>query len=70
MRDFHSIIKELKLYLAQKSTRKILDKEIADMLDISQSKFATIKKRNRIPYEAILQFCKKEKVCCSKIFFD
>jgi len=70
MRDFHSIIKALKLYLSKESTKKVLDKDIADLLDISQSRFATIKKRNKIPYKNILLFCKKREVCCDEVFFD
>ena len=70
MRDFQMIIKELKLHLSLKSTKKILDKDVAELLNISQAKFATIKRRNRIPYEAILYFCKKEELCCRDIFFD
>lgn len=70
MRDFHAVIKELKLYLAEEKSKKILDKDVANILEMSQAKFATIKKRNRTPYEAVLKFCKKEELCCSEIFFD
>jgi len=70
MRDFHLIIKELKLHLSSDTNKKILDKDVAKILDISQSKFATIKKRNKIPYENILIFCKRENLCCNEIFFD
>ena len=70
MRDFHSIINALKLYLSKESTKKILDKDIAVLLDISQSRFATIKKRNSIPYENLLLFCKKRNIGCDEIFFD
>jgi len=64
------VIRELKLYLSQKSTKKVLDKDVANILGMTQAKFATIKKRNRTPYEAVLKFCKKEELCCCKIFFD
>lgn len=70
MRDFHVIIKELKQHLSSGTNKKILDKDVAKTLNISQSKFATIKKRNKIPYENILQFCKRENLCCSELFFD
>jgi len=70
MKDFQTIIKELKLYLSLKSSKKILDKDVAQLLNISQAKFATIKRRNRTPYEEILTFCKKEELCCIEIFFD
>ncbi len=70
MRDFHMVIRELKLYLSKESTKKVLDKDVANILGMSQAKFATIKRRNRTPYEAILKFCKKEELSCSEIFFD
>ena len=70
MRDFHSIIKELRLYLADSRDIKILDKDVANALEISQAMFATIKRRNSTPYVNILKFCKREGLCCSEIFFD
>ena len=70
MRDFHAILKELKLYLAKDTNRKIYDKDVAKALGITQVNFATIKKRNSTPYENVIMFCKREGVCCSEIFFD
>lgn len=70
MRDFHAVIKELKVYLADKREVKVLDKDVAIALEISQANFATIKRRNSTPYENILKFCQKEELCCSEIFFE
>ena len=70
MRDFHAIIKELKLYLAKNKNKKIYDKDVANVLNITQVNFATIKRRNSIPYENIIVFCKKENLCSNEIFFD
>lgn len=70
MRDFHSIIEVLRIYLAGNNQIKILDKDVASALEISQSKFATIKRRNSTPFENILEFCKKKELCCSELFFD
>jgi hypothetical protein len=70
MRDFHAIIKELKRYLAKDKNKKIYDKDLAKALNITQVNFATIKRRNSIPYENIIIFCKKENLCCSEVFFD
>ena len=69
MRDFMAIVKELKLYLA-KNNEKIYDKKVADALGISPVNFATLKRRNSIPFENIINFCYKEDICCSEIFFD
>ena len=70
MRDFRAILKELKIYLAKNKSAKIYDKDVAIALEISQMNFATIKRRNSIPYENIIKFCKAEGLCGSEIFFD
>ena len=49
---------------------KVLDKDVANLLEINQAKFATIKKRNVTPYENILKFCKREELCGSELFFE
>lgn len=69
MKDFHSIIDTLKLYLSTGDDKKVLDKDVAILLKISPARFATIKKRNKIPYTNILLFCKRERIPCDKIFF-
>ena len=70
MRDFEAIIKELKSYLADGRNMKVLDKDVAKVLGVTQAQFATIKSRNSTPYANILEFCKREDLCCSEIFFD
>lgn len=69
MRDFKAIIKELKLYLSKNRQIKILDKDVAKALEMTQANFATIKRRNSIPYVNILKFCQKENICCNRVFF-
>lgn len=70
MRDFKDIIKELKLYLSKNRQIKVLDKDVANALEMTQANFATIKRRNSTPYVNILKFCKKEDLCCRKLFFE
>ncbi|MFA6137669.1 MAG: helix-turn-helix domain-containing protein [Sulfurimonas sp.] len=70
MRDFYSVIEELKRYLSRDAKKKILDKDVADALGISQANFATLKRRNSMPYENILIFCQKEKLCIRELFFS
>ncbi|MCD6432477.1 MAG: hypothetical protein J7L21_00405 [Sulfurimonas sp.] len=70
MKDFHDIVKELKLYLAQSENVKVYDKDVANILGITQMNFATMKRRNTTPYASILKFCKRERLCCNKIFFN
>ncbi len=70
MRNFHSIIAQLKTYMSVNQEGKVLDKDVAKALGMSQANFATVKRRNSTPYENILIFCKKEELCCSEIFFE
>ena len=70
MRDFLTVIHILKVHLAKSKQSKVLDKDVALLLNMSQARFATLKKRNTIPYESILFFCKEQELCCSEIFFD
>lgn len=69
MRDFRALIREIKQLISQNTKIKILDKDVADALGLSQANFATIKRRNSTPYENILHFCKKENICSNELFF-
>ena len=70
MNDFKEIIKVLKEYLSQRIKSKVLDKDVAQLLEINQARFATIKKRNVTPFEDILLFCKREDINVNTIFFE
>ncbi len=50
--------------------KKVFDKDVADALNIPQATFATMKKRNSIPYEEILEFCAIKKISVNWLFFD
>jgi len=69
MRDFHKIIIVLKGYISTQKKR-VYDKDVAEMLEISQSQFATLKRRNSTPYIQILEFCKREDICSNEVFFE
>ncbi len=70
MRDFRAIIEQLKKNIAGDSQKKVLDKDVSNLLNINQARFATMKKRNVTPYEDILRFCESEKLSCNEIFFN
>jgi hypothetical protein len=69
MRSFKEIIIELKSFLAAGKTIKILDKDIATLLEINQARFATLKKRDVTPYEELIIFCKSYKFSSDRLFF-
>ena len=50
--------------------KKIFDKDVADALSIPHATFATMKKRNSIPYPEILEFCALKKISVNWLFFD
>jgi phage repressor protein C with HTH and peptisase S24 domain len=65
------IIEKLKDVLSEsKVGTKVFDKDVATALNIPQATFATMKKRNSIPYEEILEFCALKKISVNWLFFD
>ncbi len=63
MIDFNEVIQRIKQILTlQLKKDKILDKDIANALKLDSQYFAVIKRRNKIPYEAISYFCKQYKI--------
>ena len=71
MVEFKTVIDKLKDVISERSlSKKIFDKDVASVLGIPQATFATMKKRNSIPYEEILQFCAQKKISVNWLFFD
>jgi len=65
------VIDKLKDVLSESTlSKKVFDKDVADALNIPQATFATMKKRNSIPYEEILEFCALKKISVNWLFFD
>ncbi len=50
--------------------KKVFDKHVAEALGIPQGTFASMKKRNSIPYAEILEFCALKKISVNWLFFD
>jgi len=58
MKTFLEIVEEIKsIVSAEFNSKKIFDKDIADVLGVSQMNFATMKKRNKVPFELLMDFC-------------
>lgn len=71
MYDLKVVIKKLKEILSEeKNIKKVFDKDVADALAIPQTTFATMKKRNSIPFKEILEFCATKKLSINWLFFD
>lgn len=59
MIDFFEVVQRIKKVLASQAKKeKILDKEIALALRLDPQYYAVMKKRKKIPYEAISYFSK------------
>ena len=60
---FQDVIERVKKILLTNSKKnKILDRDIADALNLNPQYFAVIKRRNKIPYEQIAIFCHYKKI--------
>ena len=63
MIDFYDVMQRVKAVLsAQTQKEKILDKDIADSLDLNPQYFAVIKRRKKIPYESLANFCRQHNI--------
>ena len=70
MKSFLEIIEEIKSIVSQEfSSKKIFDKDIADVLGISQMNFATMKKRNKVPYGELMDFCASRSISINWILY-
>lgn len=50
--------------------RKVYDKDVAFALGISRESLSQLKRRNHIPYEAIVYFCARKSISINWILFD
>ena len=67
----NEIIEKLKDILsADGKSGKIFDKDVANSLGLSQVNFATMKNRNKIPYDKILDFCALKKISINWLLYN
>jgi len=60
---FHEVIQRVRTILLKESQKtKILDRDIANALNLDPQYFAVIKRRKKIPFEAIAYFSKSHKL--------
>lgn len=70
MKKFTEIVEEIKsIVSAEFVGKKIFDKDVADVLNISQMNFATMKKRDKIPFMELLDFCAKKSISINWILY-
>jgi SOS-response transcriptional repressor LexA len=63
MNSFADIVEEIKSIVSKEyAPKKVFDKDVAEILGISQMNFATMKKRDKIPFAELLDFCAKRSI--------
>jgi len=69
--EFKPVIEKLKEVISQeRGGVKVYDKDVASVLAIPQATFATMKKRNSIPFKEIMAYCALKKLSINWLFFD
>jgi len=70
MKSFSEIVEEIKDIISSDIPgKKVFDKDVANALEISQMNFATMKKREKIPYEELLNFCAKRSIAINWLLY-
>jgi len=70
MNSFTNIVEEIKSIVSPDfSPKKIFDKDVAEVLGISQMNFATMKKRDKIPFAELLDFCARKSISINWLLY-
>ncbi len=70
MLNINEIIEKLRDVLSsEKKSGKVFDKDIANALDLTSVNFATMKKRNSVPFSNILDFCALKKISINWLLY-
>jgi phage repressor protein C with HTH and peptisase S24 domain len=70
MNSFADIVEEIKSIISEEFTpKKVFDKDVAEILGISQMNFATMKKRNKIPFNELLDFCAQRSISINWLLY-
>ena len=70
MNDLLTITNKLKTLLSQITQSKVQDKDLALVLGITPANLASMKRRNSIPYRAILDFCVRHHINANTLLFN
>ncbi len=70
MIQFNDIMQRIEKVIAVNTkNRRVYNKEVAQALELTPQYFAVIKKRGKIPYEAIAAFCRDREISINWILF-
>ncbi len=57
-----TVIKKIKSFLKDSGNTKVFDKDVANILEISNGNLSMMKKRDKLPLKEIINFCVKNKI--------
>jgi len=70
MKSFSDIVEDIKNIISPEfEGKKVFDKDVADILGITRMNFATLKKRNRIPFNELLDFCASRSISINWLLY-
>lgn len=70
MNSFANIVEEIKSIISDEfKPKKVFDKDVAEVLGISQMNFATMKKRDKIPFTELLDFCARKAISINWLLY-
>lgn len=70
MKSFTEIVEEIKDIVSEEMPgKKVFDKDVASLLGITQMNFATMKKRDKIPFHELLDFCAKRSIAINWLLY-
>jgi DNA-binding Xre family transcriptional regulator len=70
MKRFLDIVEEIKdIISVDFNGKRVFDKDVADLLGISQMNFATMKKRDKVPFRELLDFCAKRSIAINWLLY-
>lgn len=71
MKSLHEIIETIKDVISEEHQgKKVFDKDVASALGITQMYFATMKRRDKIPYAELLDFCAKRSLSINWLLYN
>ncbi len=71
MRSVNEIFESLKDIISEEiGSKMVYDKDLAMFLGINHITLATMKKRGKIPYDKVLDFCAKRKISINWLLYD
>ncbi len=67
---FNDTMERLRSFIdKERNQKKILDRELASALSLDPQYFAVIKRRNKIPYEALAHYCHQHNLSLNWLLF-